>query len=134
MFRRRKQCFCFALPPLRQRDNIKSQSQATAYSSPALGEVAKAEGLQTEGAMFNLLSLQGTFKTPSRLKPYSLYKQRESYLNNSNNIAVDPGAPCHTEQSEVSLFCVVMRSFTSVQDDKFANNVNIGSTAIILPK
>ena len=26
-----------------------------------------------------------------------------------------------------------MRSFTSVQDDKFANNVNIGSTAILLP-
>ena len=28
----------------------------------------------------------------------------------SNNIEVDPGDPCHTEQSEVSLFCVVMRS------------------------
>ena len=39
-----------------------------------------------------------------------------------------------SEQSEVSLFCVVMRSFTYVQDDKFANNVNIGSTAILLPK
>ena len=26
-----------------------------------------------------------------------------------------------------------MRSFTYVQDDKFANNVNIGSTAILLP-
>ena len=26
-----------------------------------------------------------------------------------------------------------MRSFTSVQDDKFANNANIGSTAILLP-
>ena len=38
-----------------------------------------------------------------------------------------------SEQSEVSLFCVVMRSFTSVQDDKFAKNVNIGSTAILLP-
>ena len=49
-----------------------------------------------------------------------------------NNIAVDPGDPCHTEQSEVSLFCVVMRSFTYVQDDKFANNVNIGSTSILL--
>ena len=38
-----------------------------------------------------------------------------------------------SEQSEVSLFCVVMRSFTYVQDDKFANNVNIGSTVILLP-
>ena len=41
--------------------------------------------------------------------------------------------PCHTEQSEVSLFSVVMRSFTSVQDDKFAKNVNVGPTAILLP-
>ena len=38
-----------------------------------------------------------------------------------------------SEQSVVSLFCVVMRSFTYVQNDKFANNVNIGSTAILLP-
>ena len=40
---------------------------------------------------------------------------------------------CHSVQSEESLFCVVMRSFTYVQDDKFANNVNIGATAILLP-
>ena len=47
MFRRRKQCFCFALPPLRQRDNNIATLQAAANSSPVLGEVPKAEGLQT---------------------------------------------------------------------------------------
>ena len=61
---------------------------------------------------------------------------------NNKQIEIDP-APLSffgqalnntSEQSEVSLFCVVMRSFTSVQDDKFAKNVNIGSTAISLPK
>ena len=37
-----------------------------------------------------------------------------------------------SEQSEVSPFCAVLRSCTSVQDDKFVNNVNIGSTSILL--
>ena len=44
MFRRRKQCFCFALPPLRQRDNNIATLQAAANSSTVLGEVPKAEG------------------------------------------------------------------------------------------
>ena len=35
-------------------------------------------------------------------------------------MAVDPKVICHTEQSEVSLLNAVLRSFTSVQDDKFA--------------
>ena len=37
-----------------------------------------------------------------------------------------------SEHSEVSPFCAVLRSCTSVQDDKFVNNVNIGSTSILL--
>ncbi len=37
-----------------------------------------------------------------------------------NNIAVDPNIVCHTEQSEVSILNAVFRSFTCVQDDKFA--------------
>ena len=37
-----------------------------------------------------------------------------------NNIDVDPNIVCHTEQSEVSILNAVFRSFTFVQDDKFA--------------
>ena len=40
--------------------------------------------------------------------------------NLGNNIAVDPNIVCHTEQSEVSILNAVFRSFTFVQDDKFA--------------
>ena len=37
-----------------------------------------------------------------------------------------------SEQSEVSLFSVALRSFTSVQDDRFAKKISLGSTAILL--
>ena len=41
-------------------------------------------------------------------------------INNSYNMTVDPKVICHTEQSEVSLINAVLRSFMSIQDDKFA--------------
>ena len=64
--------------------------------------------------------------------------------NLSNNIGVDPKVVCHTErseptvdarrgQSQVSLFSVLLRSFTFVQDDKFTQKIKHGSTAILLP-
>ena len=49
------------------------------------------------------------------------------------NIDIAQHPICHTEQSEESRFCVKLRFFTPVQDDKFANNSSIGPTAISLP-
>ena len=36
----------------------------------------------------------------------------------SDNITVDPKVVCHAEHSEASLSNAILRSFTSVQDDK----------------
>ena len=47
MFRRRKQCFCFALPPLRQWDNNLADTNISTLISPLFREVPEAEGLQT---------------------------------------------------------------------------------------
>ena len=41
-------------------------------------------------------------------------------INNSYNMDIGPKVVCHTEQSEVSLINAVLRSFMSIQDDKFA--------------
>ena len=61
----------------------------------------------------------------------------------SNNIGVNPKVVCYTEhseptvdarrgQSQVSLFCAFLRSFTFVQDDKFTQKMKHGPTAILL--
>ena len=57
-----------------------------------------------------------------------------SSVKKGNNIAVDPNIICHAEQSEVSLLNVILRSFTSVQDDRFAKKTSRGATSILLLK
>ena len=73
-----------------------------------------------------------------------------SLNNESNNIGVGSNVVCHTEHSEVSLFCALLRSFTFVirqsssktsfdflirygQNDKLTQKMKHGSTAILLP-
>ena len=43
-------------------------------------------------------------------------------------------SPPEGAKGNVSLFYVILRSFTSVQDDKSAKKVSCGSTSILLPK
>ena len=57
-----------------------------------------------------------------------------SSVKKGNNIAVDPNIICYAEQSEVSLLNVILRSFTSVQDDRFAKKTSRGATSILLLK
>ena len=53
-------------------------------------------------------------------------------LNIDNNIAVDPTFKCHAERSRSIYLKRGLRSFTLVQDDKFAKKMSRGSTAILL--
>ena len=49
-----------------------------------------------------------------------------------NNIDVDPTFKCHAERSRSICLKRGLRSFTLVQDDKFAKKMSRGSTAILL--
>ena len=54
--------------------------------------------------------------------------------NNSNNIAVDPTFKCHAERSRSIYFKRGLRSFTSVQDDKFAKKNELRVNIYIIAK
>ena len=52
----------------------------------------------------------------------------------SNNIAVDPTFKCHAERSRSIYFKRGLRSFTSVQDDKFAKKNELRVNIYIIAK